>query len=241
MAIVDASEETERVKVNCILENNLQHALTSAQLGDLKGKSKDTSSISNTLDPLPQKLENDNVKFEFQVSEQKDTTRKTSANTKFAKQSILEKPPSSSRPKMYAVTPLPKSMAFPTVGETNALSNQVTSNLAPSSQESNDMKNDNVLSPGIFSVINMPEQMLVGEFLPPYYISQLEDSIIISGNFNFGDCAWELEVDDGEVSSYRQLFTIPYQAEHKLKLLGFSKDKQPIVEVAIFQQWHQSL
>nr|GEW78739.1 hypothetical protein [Tanacetum cinerariifolium] len=52
------------------------------------------------------------------VSEQKDTTRGTSANTKFAKQSILEKPPSSSRPKMYVVTPLPKSMAFPKVGET---------------------------------------------------------------------------------------------------------------------------
>ncbi|GKC32486.1 F-box domain containing protein [Tanacetum coccineum] len=30
-------------------------------------------------------------------------------------------------------------------------------------------------------------------------------------------------------------------AEHELKLIGFSKDKQPIVEAAIFQQWHQSL
>ncbi|GJZ23012.1 F-box domain containing protein [Tanacetum coccineum] len=83
-------------------------------------------------------------------------------------------------------------------------------------------------------VIDMPEQMLVGEFLPPYYISQLGDSIIISGSFNFGDFriiyAWELEVDDGEVSSYRQLFTIPYPAEHELKLIGFTKDKKPIVE-----------
>ncbi|GJS03933.1 hypothetical protein Tco_0320441 [Tanacetum coccineum] len=91
----------------------------------------------------------------------------------------------------------------------------------------------------------MPEQMLVGEFLPPYFISQLEDSIIISGSFNFGNFriiyAWELEVDDGEVSLYRQLFIIPYPAEHELKLIGFSKDKQPIVEAAIFQQWHQSL
>ncbi|GKA39124.1 reverse transcriptase zinc-binding domain-containing protein [Tanacetum coccineum] len=88
----------------------------------------------------------------------------------------------------------------------------------------------------------MPEQMLVGEFLPPYYISQLGDSIIISGIFNFGDFriiyAWELEVDDGEVSSYRQLFTIPYPVEHELKLLGFSKDKQPIVEASINPQWH---
>ncbi|GJS51038.1 retrovirus-related pol polyprotein from transposon TNT 1-94 [Tanacetum coccineum] len=38
-----------------------------AQLGDQKGKSKDTSCVSNTLDPLSQKLENDNVELEWQV------------------------------------------------------------------------------------------------------------------------------------------------------------------------------
>nr|GEX77763.1 hypothetical protein [Tanacetum cinerariifolium] len=38
-----------------------------AQLGDLKGKSKDTSCVSNTLHPLSQKLENKNVELEFQV------------------------------------------------------------------------------------------------------------------------------------------------------------------------------
>nr|GEY43650.1 hypothetical protein [Tanacetum cinerariifolium] len=86
------------------------------------------------------------------VSGKNDTNRGTSANTNFAKQSILGKPPSSSRHILYAVTPLPKSMVFPKVGETNALSNQVTSNSVPSSQESNIMKNNNVLSPGIFSL-----------------------------------------------------------------------------------------
>nr|GEZ79851.1 hypothetical protein [Tanacetum cinerariifolium] len=55
------------------------------------------------------------------VSEQKDTTCETSANTKFAKQSILRIRPSSSRPKLYVVTPLPKSTTIPKVGETNAL------------------------------------------------------------------------------------------------------------------------
>nr|GEZ15053.1 hypothetical protein [Tanacetum cinerariifolium] len=117
-----------------------------AQLGDLKGESKDTSCVSDTLNPLSQKLENENVELEFhvlnyakenahlkttyknlfdsisvtrtqtktiidslknklhdtiyenaklrarlfnKVSEQKDTTRGTRANTKFAKQSIL--------------------------------------------------------------------------------------------------------------------------------------------------------
>nr|GFA56672.1 hypothetical protein [Tanacetum cinerariifolium] len=38
-----------------------------AQLGDQKGKSKDTSCVSNTLDPLSHKLENKNVKLEFLV------------------------------------------------------------------------------------------------------------------------------------------------------------------------------
>nr|GFB15505.1 hypothetical protein [Tanacetum cinerariifolium] len=38
-----------------------------AQLGDLKGKSKDTSCVSNTLNPLSRKLKNANVELEFQV------------------------------------------------------------------------------------------------------------------------------------------------------------------------------
>ncbi|GJQ93489.1 retrovirus-related pol polyprotein from transposon TNT 1-94 [Tanacetum coccineum] len=83
-----------------------------AQLGDQKGKSKDTQCISNTLDPLPHKLENENIELEFQnnlhdtiyenaklraqlfdkVSEQKDTTKYTGTNTKFANQSTKRKP-----------------------------------------------------------------------------------------------------------------------------------------------------
>nr|GEW88249.1 integrase, catalytic region, zinc finger, CCHC-type, peptidase aspartic, catalytic [Tanacetum cinerariifolium] len=50
-----------------------------------------------------------------EASKQKDTTRGTSVNTKFAKQSILEKPPSSFKPKLYVVTPLPRSMVFPSL------------------------------------------------------------------------------------------------------------------------------
>ncbi|GJT33408.1 putative ribonuclease H-like domain-containing protein [Tanacetum coccineum] len=38
-----------------------------AQLGDLKGKCKDTPCVSDTLDPLSQKLENENVELEFQI------------------------------------------------------------------------------------------------------------------------------------------------------------------------------
>ncbi|GJZ60301.1 hypothetical protein Tco_0616117 [Tanacetum coccineum] len=134
------------------------------KMWEIQGKSTDTPCVSNTLDPLSQKLENENVELEFQVrnyekeiahlkttyknlfdsisvsraqtktiidslqhklhdtiyenaklraqlfdkvSDQKDTNKGMSANTKFAKQSILGKPPSSSRPKPYAVPTLP--------------------------------------------------------------------------------------------------------------------------------------
>nr|GEX00126.1 hypothetical protein [Tanacetum cinerariifolium] len=43
-----------------------------AQLGDLKGKSKDTSCVSDTRNPLSQKLENENVEVEFQVKENQE-------------------------------------------------------------------------------------------------------------------------------------------------------------------------
>nr|GEW22915.1 hypothetical protein [Tanacetum cinerariifolium] len=131
-----------------IAYNDMQQKIEwlQAQLEDQKGKSKDTSCVSNTLDPLSQKLENKNV------SGQKDTTCGTSANTKFVKQLILGKPPSSSRPKLYAVTPLSKSTVFPKVGETHALLKPVTSNSVPTLTKSKFMKNDNVISPGIFSI-----------------------------------------------------------------------------------------
>nr|GFB29418.1 hypothetical protein [Tanacetum cinerariifolium] len=94
-----------------------------AQLGDLKGKSKDTSCVSDTQNPLSQKLENENVELEFQ----KDNTQDTSKNTKFVKQPIVEN--------------------LPEVGETNALSKPVTSNSVSTPQESKGVKNDKVISP----------------------------------------------------------------------------------------------
>ncbi|GJS03555.1 hypothetical protein Tco_0320063 [Tanacetum coccineum] len=123
-----------------------------AQLGDQKGKSKDTPCVSNTLDPLSQKLENENVELEFQVSEQKDTTHGTSTNTKFAKQSILGKPPSSSRPKLYAVTPLPKSKAIPKIDESHALFKTSPHQIGPTPTEIKIMKMNNVISLGIFRI-----------------------------------------------------------------------------------------
>nr|GEW54426.1 ribonuclease H-like domain-containing protein [Tanacetum cinerariifolium] len=45
-----------------------------AQLGDQKGKCKDNPCVSDTLDPLPQKLENENVELEFQVPQKVNKT-----------------------------------------------------------------------------------------------------------------------------------------------------------------------
>ncbi|GJU24871.1 putative ribonuclease H-like domain-containing protein [Tanacetum coccineum] len=180
-----------------------------AQLGYLKGKSSDTQCASNTLDPVSQKLEDENVPLEFQVrsyakenehlkttyknlfdsikvtqaqtksiidslqkqlydtiyenaklraqlfdkvSKPKGTTKGTRTNTMFTKQSILGKPPSSSyKPKLYSVTPFPKSSVLPKVDKTNALSKPVTSNSAPSTRESKVVQTVNVIAPRIFS------------------------------------------------------------------------------------------
>ncbi|GJR71376.1 hypothetical protein Tco_0083741 [Tanacetum coccineum] len=116
-----------------------------AQLGDLMGKSKDTLCVADTIDPLSQKLENENIELEFQVSERKDTIKGTSVNTQFCKQSILGNPPSFSRSKLYSVTPFPKYTVIPKVGELNALSKPVTSNSVPTPQDSKVVKMRNRL------------------------------------------------------------------------------------------------
>nr|GEV59777.1 hypothetical protein [Tanacetum cinerariifolium] len=102
------------------------------QLGYLKGKSKDTSCVSDTRNPLSQKLKSKNVELEFQVSDKKENTHDMSANTKFIKQSIVEN--------------------LPKVGETHALSKPVTLNSVSTPQESKVMKNDKVIAPGMFSI-----------------------------------------------------------------------------------------
>nr|GEU61385.1 hypothetical protein [Tanacetum cinerariifolium] len=160
-----------------------------AQLGDLKGKSKDISCVSDTRNPLSQKLKSKNVELEFQVLnyarenahlkatyknlfdsisvsrtqtkiiiaslqnelqntiyknaklitqlfkkvfDQKDNIHDTSANTKFAKQSIVEN--------------------LPTIGETYALSKPVTSNSVSTPQESKGVNNDKVIASGMFRI-----------------------------------------------------------------------------------------
>nr|GEV28975.1 hypothetical protein [Tanacetum cinerariifolium] len=66
------------------------------------------------------------------VSDQKDIKRGTSVNTKFSKQSIVEN--------------------LPKVGETHALSKLVTSNSFPTPQETKVVKNNKVITPGMFRI-----------------------------------------------------------------------------------------
>ncbi|GKE16590.1 hypothetical protein Tco_1424167 [Tanacetum coccineum] len=155
-----AKEADESLAKHKVLEYEIERLLRAvierlqAQLGDLKGKSKDTPCESDTIDPLPQKLENENVELEFQVSKQKDTTKGTSVNTKFVNQSTVGKPllqplrnhyvvrqPNafqSERPK-FSKTQVP-----PKVVQTNGLSNPVTLNSVPTTKESQVMNNDKV-------------------------------------------------------------------------------------------------
>nr|GEW45753.1 hypothetical protein [Tanacetum cinerariifolium] len=103
------------------------------------------------------------------VSERKDTTKGISVNTQFCKQSILGKPPSSFRSKLYFVTPFPKSKGFPKIGESHALSKPVTSNSVPNLTESKGVKNDNVIFPGIFRM-NPFKDFWVDNFVPNKHV-----------------------------------------------------------------------
>ncbi|GJS13694.1 hypothetical protein Tco_0408166 [Tanacetum coccineum] len=128
------------------------------------------------IDSLQDKLHDtiyENAKLRAQLfdrnSKQKDTTRGTSMNTHFRKQLILGKPPSSSGPKLYVITPFPKSKAIPKIDESHALSRPVTSNSVPTPQESKVVKNDNVIAPGMFR-INHFKASRVNNFVPDKHV-----------------------------------------------------------------------
>ncbi|GKC60901.1 hypothetical protein Tco_1088499, partial [Tanacetum coccineum] len=71
MSIVQNNSVVDTSNLQTELEpyNDMQQKIErlQAQLGDPKGKSKDTPCVLDTLDPLPQKLENDNVELEYTV------------------------------------------------------------------------------------------------------------------------------------------------------------------------------
>ncbi|GJT83237.1 pol polyprotein [Tanacetum coccineum] len=92
------------------------------------------------------------------------------------------------------------------------------------------------------SSLDIPNE-LRGELPNPFYISQLGNSLVISGNLilyeNRYICAWLLEVNGAFVTSWRLLFIIP--SPNVAKLIRFTKDDEPIVEVDSGQQMLHSL
>nr|GEZ41518.1 hypothetical protein [Tanacetum cinerariifolium] len=140
-------DEIEEVNANCILMANLQHASTpayndmqqkgerlQAQLKDLKGKSSDTPSVSNTLDPLNQKLESKIVELEFQV-----VFENTSESVKNTLGTSMT--PHVDKPKLSVVTPHSKKL--------HALN---PSHSVPQPREFNVVKHRNVIAPGMFKI-----------------------------------------------------------------------------------------
>nr|GEW36475.1 retrovirus-related Pol polyprotein from transposon TNT 1-94 [Tanacetum cinerariifolium] len=99
------------------------------RLGDLKGKSKDTSCVSDTRNLLSQKLENKNVELEFQVL---NYTREN-AHLKATYKNLFDS-------------------IYVSLGKTNALSNPVTSNSVSTPQEPKSVNNDKVIAPGMFRI-----------------------------------------------------------------------------------------
>ncbi|GKD50008.1 retrovirus-related pol polyprotein from transposon TNT 1-94, partial [Tanacetum coccineum] len=128
-----------------------------------------TKTLTDSLQTQLQDSIYENAKLRAQlfdkVSEQKDKFKGTSVNTLFAKQSILGKPPSSSKSNIYSVTPFPKSSVLPKVDKTNALSKPVTSNSIPAPQESKVVKDVKVIAPGMFR-INPSKTSREDKFVP---------------------------------------------------------------------------
>ncbi|GJV69080.1 hypothetical protein Tco_1484589 [Tanacetum coccineum] len=136
-----------------------------AQLGDLKGKSSDTQCESNTLDLVSQKLKDENVSLESQVLNyaKENAHLKTTCKNLFDSiklihaqtNSIIDSLQKQLYDTIYENAKL-RAQLFDKVSEpkapqkTNALSKPVTSNSAPSTQESKVVQTVNVIAPRIF-------------------------------------------------------------------------------------------
>ncbi|GJU71962.1 hypothetical protein Tco_1263367 [Tanacetum coccineum] len=125
-----------------------------------KGKVRYSHRYSNTLDPLPQKLENENVELEFQVRNYEkenahlkttyknlfDSIKVTRAQTKALIDSLQDK----LHDTIYENAKLRAQLFDKVISE--CLSKPVTSNSAPSSRESTVVNNERVIAPGIFRI-----------------------------------------------------------------------------------------
>ncbi|GKC72993.1 hypothetical protein Tco_1118876 [Tanacetum coccineum] len=105
-SVVDTSNLQTELKQNAYLKTTYKNLFDSIKVTWAQTKA--------IIDSLQDKLHDtiyENAKLRAQLfdkfSEQKDTNKGTSVNTQLLKQSILGKPPSSSEPKLYSVTPFP--------------------------------------------------------------------------------------------------------------------------------------
>ncbi|PWA89913.1 phospholipase-like protein [Artemisia annua] len=83
-----------------------------------------------------------------------------------------------------------------------------------------------------FHVLGIPAQLLA-QLPVPFYVSNLRDKVVVSGNLNVEDhfvfCVWTLEVVGGSIQSFQCLIRIPTPCP--LKLIGFDNTNNPILEV----------
>nr|GEY52680.1 retrovirus-related Pol polyprotein from transposon TNT 1-94 [Tanacetum cinerariifolium] len=116
--------------------------------------------------------ETSHLQTELERFDSKGQPRGTSTNTKFAKQSILGKPPK--------------------IGETHALSKPVTSNSISTPQESKVVKKDKVIVPGIFRINpfktsreekHVPNKVRASDRIKP--INVLQPSVITKKDVNY--------------------------------------------------------
>nr|GEV32299.1 retrovirus-related Pol polyprotein from transposon TNT 1-94 [Tanacetum cinerariifolium] len=138
-----AKEANESLAKHKALDLEIEHLLRAVVSQNImsvvqNNSVDDTSNLKTELERTKERFENCIIKKEkeyaklWNVFDQKDTACGTGANTKFAKQSILRKPPK--------------------VGETHALLKPVTSNLIPTPHGSKVMKNVKVIAPGMFRI-----------------------------------------------------------------------------------------
>ncbi|GKC33730.1 hypothetical protein Tco_1046114 [Tanacetum coccineum] len=183
MAAAGDLDEIKEVNANCILMANLQQASTSSTQtdkapvydsdGSAEGHEYDNcynndilnmftqeEQYTELLDPIPEphQVQRNDSDVIFTVSEQKDTIKGTSENTKFANQSILGKP--FLKPlRNHSVVRQPNAFQSerpkrvpPKVAESNDLLNSVTSNSVPTPTESKVVTNDKVIALGMFRI-----------------------------------------------------------------------------------------
>nr|GFB02679.1 hypothetical protein [Tanacetum cinerariifolium] len=147
-----------------------------AQLGDLKGKCKVTSCVSNTLHPLSHKLENANVELEFQVLNyarenahlkatykhlfdyisvsrvQTNIYKNAKLRTQLYKKVSDQKDNNQDTSKNTKFAKQPIVEILPKIGKTNALSKPVTSNSVSTPQVFKGVNNAKVIALGMFRI-----------------------------------------------------------------------------------------